>query len=1067
MYGSRLAALVAAGAIVAATVVAAAPPASIPAGTVAGTGPSAPPPAAAAVTGMKPTAPLSAADSAKRLHVKDGYAVDLVAAEPMVLDPVAFNWGPDGKLWVVEMADYPYGADGKMKPAGRVRYLVDTDGDGNYDKSVLFASDLNFPTGVLPWRDGVIVTAAPDVLFLADTDGDGKADRRDVLYTGFTEGNPQIRVNSPTYGLDNWVYLANGLSSKGVVRSTQTGKAVNVSGRDVRIRPDTGDIEAEAGPSQFGRRMDDAGDWFGVHNSFPVRHVVLPERYAKRNRDATLPAALSDVGFSANPKVYPRSEGQKRYGAAFFAQSGRFTSACGIALDRDHLLFAPSGTATSSASVASPPAAAPDGHPPARPPTFGRHEHIFTCEPVHNLVQHNVLKPSGTTFAAERAADEESGEFLASEDPWFRPVFAASAPDGTLWVADMYRFMIEHPDWLPAEGKEDYRPYYRLGVDKGRLWRVRPKGATLPLVPAPLVSTRKPRAADAPTREPSGSAADPRGGHTASDLASALGSSSGTVRDQTQATLVWQNDPDAVPLLSAVCEKQDGNPLARMHALCTLDGLHALTPALVERALADPSPEVRRQALRLAEPMAPGSPAVRAAALKLAGDPDWKVRLQFAFSAGEWDGPDVGAALAAVARTAGDDGYLAAAVMTSAGRHYAALADALLKDSHPSAGLLRDLLAMALARRDRDLSAKLLGPTFAAPLDGSAYPAGQFEAFGRFLDLLAQQKTSVRALADRRPGDALSAELAKADGLFIAARDAANAGGGGSRAGGDAGRRVAAVNLLGRDPAAAAADATLLADLYAPGADAAVQLAAVRSLGRLDRPEVPAVLTGKWADRPAAVRSAAADALIAREPWAAALLERVAEGYVPAADFDAARRQRLVRHASARVRALATQAFGDAAEAGRTKVIEGYRPTLSLAGDVTRGQKVFAQNCATCHKVGTEGADVGPNLASVAGWPPDALLTAILDPSRSAEPRYLGFNCTLDTGEVVYGLVLRETPAGVTMKTLDGQERTVPRRQVKALDCTNRSLMPEGLEQAVDPQAMADLIRFLREQPVR
>src|SRR5882724_10106804 len=118
--------------------------------------------------------PLSPEDSLKKIHVPDGYEIELVAAEPLVLDPVAFDWDERGRLWVVEMADYPLGMDGNGKPGGRVRVLEDTDGDGHYDKSTLFADGLNFPNGILTWRDGAIITSAPNVLFLQDTDGDGK-----------------------------------------------------------------------------------------------------------------------------------------------------------------------------------------------------------------------------------------------------------------------------------------------------------------------------------------------------------------------------------------------------------------------------------------------------------------------------------------------------------------------------------------------------------------------------------------------------------------------------------------------------------------------------------------------------------------------------------------------------------------------------------------------------------------------------------------------------------------------------------------------------------------------------
>ena len=128
-----------------------------------------------------------------------------MVAEPMIVSPVALAFGPDGKLWVIEMTEYPLGKHGTMDPSGRVIYFESTHNDGKYDKATVFAENLNFPNGILPWRKGVIVTAAPDILYLEDTTGSGKADKKEVLYTGFTQGNPQLRINTPTYGLDNWV----------------------------------------------------------------------------------------------------------------------------------------------------------------------------------------------------------------------------------------------------------------------------------------------------------------------------------------------------------------------------------------------------------------------------------------------------------------------------------------------------------------------------------------------------------------------------------------------------------------------------------------------------------------------------------------------------------------------------------------------------------------------------------------------------------------------------------------------------------------------------------------------
>ncbi|HZJ16527.1 MAG TPA: PVC-type heme-binding CxxCH protein, partial [Chthoniobacteraceae bacterium] len=242
------------------------------------------PPVPAADPPAPESAPLSPLDSLKKIHVRNGYAVELVAAEPLTMDPVAIDWDAAGRLWVVEMADYPLGMDGKGKAGGRVRVLEDSDGDGRYDKSTLFADGLSFPTGLLTWRDGVIVTAAPEILFLRDTDNDGKADAREVLVSGLTTGNQQLRANGLRWGLDNWVYCAagghHGEYGVGTKLRTRTGEVL-VGSRDFRFRPDTGALEPESGPSQFGRNRDDWGHWFGTQNSRPLWHYVLADHYLR------------------------------------------------------------------------------------------------------------------------------------------------------------------------------------------------------------------------------------------------------------------------------------------------------------------------------------------------------------------------------------------------------------------------------------------------------------------------------------------------------------------------------------------------------------------------------------------------------------------------------------------------------------------------------------------------------------------------------------------------------------------------------------------------------------------
>ncbi len=245
----------------------------------------------------------SAEASLRSLILRPGFKAELMAAEPLVMDCIDIQWGPDGKAWVVEMADYPLGMSpaGHIgppeplgTPGGRIRFLEDTDGDGRYDKSTVFLEPIAFPSGVMPWRKGVIITAAPETFYAEDSDGDGRADIHRTLFSGFHEGNQQHRVNHPRWGLDNWVYLANG-DSGGAIRSAKTGEVVNIGGRDLRVRPDEGLLDPQTGQTQYGRNRNDWGDWFGCNNSNAGWHYAVADHYLRRNPHVAAPPGRIDV----------------------------------------------------------------------------------------------------------------------------------------------------------------------------------------------------------------------------------------------------------------------------------------------------------------------------------------------------------------------------------------------------------------------------------------------------------------------------------------------------------------------------------------------------------------------------------------------------------------------------------------------------------------------------------------------------------------------------------------------------------------------------------------------------
>ena len=336
----------------------------------------------------------------------------------------------------------------RTPPQGDIALLEDTDADGRMDKRTVFADALTFPNGVMPWRGGVIVTCAPDVLFFKDTDGDGKADEKRVLLTGFaTSGSTQLRVNCPTPGPDGWIYFAAGLSGGDITSPEHPGRPALKMTADVRWNPETGEIENVDGRSQYGMSFDDFGRRFICMNRVPVQHVVLSSKWLARNPHLAFSETVQDCN-ERSVKTGLRGGGD---GVRLFpisanittadSHAGSFSAACAITIWRGGAL--------------------PERYRGG----------AFTCDPTANLVHVDELQPRGATFTAQALL--EGREFLASRDDWHRPVFLAAGPDGALYVADMYRKTIEHPDYLPEEIRK--RTDFESGKEMGRIWRV--KGA--------------------------------------------------------------------------------------------------------------------------------------------------------------------------------------------------------------------------------------------------------------------------------------------------------------------------------------------------------------------------------------------------------------------------------------------------------------------------------------------------------------------------------------------------------------------------------------------------------------
>lgn len=958
--------------------------------------------------------PLSPRAECATFRLPNGFHAELVACEPDVVDPVAMAFDEDGRLYVAEMRGYPNAgvATGTIS-SGRIMRLEDRDGDGYFETATVFADGLRFPTGLMPWRGGLLVANAPDLIYLEDTKGEGKADRRRTLYTGFSLGNIQQLLNSLQWGLDNYVHACAGLEG-GTIRSAEKPDApvVTLRGRGIRFRPSVpGSLEPTSGGGQYGLAQDDLGRWFTATNSQHLRHIVLPDHYLRRNPSLSVGAVTVDIPdheaacqvFRVSPFEAWRVERTARrpnFPPAERVPGGYVTSAC------------------------SPVVYAADAFPPAY------RGNTFVCDPANNLIHRDILAPNGATFTARRA--DEGCEFLAATDNWFRPVHLTLGPDGALYVLDFYREVIETPLSLPDDIKK------RVNLEsrgRGRIWRI------AAVTPAGTVKPHKPALSKA----------------TAKELVARLAAPNLWWRLTAQRLLVERRDHTAVAALKELA-RSPKSAAGRVHALRTLEGLETLDDQLLVEALRDTDPGVREQALQMTDGRLATSAALRAAVVALADDPSVRVRFQLAFTLGEADAPELVAALAKVARRDVGDRWIGMAVLSSTGRSAAAVLDSLASDKDFVTAASAERLDW-LARLARLAGAEATDLELARVLDllpatGEAPEAWQL----RLLDGLGQ---GLRAGARppeqmwEQPPTLLKDAVARARALFDQAATVAA----------DEKRpiheRLAAARLLASGPFPPARKSAPA--LLTPQTPSELQLAAIRMLTPHARPQVAGLLLAPWSAYSPAVRREVTEALFARADRLPHLLDALKSGQVLANQLEPMRLEQLRTHADARLRQQARTLLAGNIASDRQKIVASYRAALDLEANVDRGRQAFRKHCATCHRLENEGRDVGPDLRSaIRDKSGEYLLIAILDPSREVDPRYLNYVVTTKTGQMITGLIASETSSSLTLRRGEGAEDTILRSRIETIEATPKSVMPEGLEMQLSRQDVADVIAYLQ-----
>ncbi len=947
-----------------------------------------------------PQSPVPADETLAHFQLHPDCRIELVACEPDVIDPVHIAFDPDGRLWVVEYSDYPNGPGEGQPGLSRIRVLTDDDGDGRYGDAQVFADKLLFANGLTFWRDGVIVTLEGAVEFMRDTDGDGRADERLELFKGFTPENPQLRANHPTFALDNHIYIANGLRGGDVVAgkdwhqffdqpSTINPEPVSLSGRDFRFDPLTGAYEAVSGMGQFGMSFDDWGNRFICSNRNPCDHVVLQDWYLKRNPSVAVPRVVENVSPAAeNSRIYPIS----RFWTTSNLHAGQFTAACGICIYRGDAL------------------------------TEEFYGNSFVCDPTGNLVHRDVLEPEGATFTSHYG--REGVEFLATKDEWCRPVNLTIGPDGALYVVDMYRAVIEHPQFMPDELKT--RPDLLLGNDRGRIYRIVAKHAS---------------------RSEPGSLQ--MASNSSEELTEALGDANSWRRETAHRLLLERQDESSVELIQTITQ-MSSVPGARASALWLLDGINGLSVDSLSAALNDSNPRVVEQAVKLAELRSREAPQLADEIVAAATKDDARLSFQCVLSLSLFDWNDAWS------------GRLADRIVHHAEDEWVRIAASISHDdpSRLALATMRYLKQPADTPRIRGLSALLESAAKQTAAQSDS------EQVSRILDQLKslpieQQFKCVEALCAgwRLRGMEYSTVAKNISDAHQAAIHDVFAAAAAQSLSPTTGGRSDAVAVLDFAPWEFAAS---LIDVSLDHPEDSVRRQAIEVLARRTDPGIDEALSGQLGGQTPAIRSAVIGAMLRTPTRIQLLLDSIESGDATPREIEPARAEQLRKHADPAIRERALALLVDTTAADRQQVIAAYQPALGRESDPLRGQAVFIKNCQQCHRIGEVGVNVAPDISDSRTKTPAELLTSILDPNRAIDNNYFSYTI-LDLDGVVYtGVIAAETATSVTLKQAEGKEITLLRTDIDELKNNGVSLMPVGLEKDISVEQMADLISFIK-----
>ncbi len=953
-------------------------------------------------------------------QLADDLHIELFTAEPLVKDPVAMEIDEQGDLYIVEMPGYPL----DVERSGRIVRLIDTDADGFPDQRQPFADKLVLPTGIMRWKKGFIVTDAPDVLYLEDTNGDGQADKREVLLTGFALSNPQHNLNTPLYGLDNWIYLAHEYFI-----TTQTYKDVfgdegseihfpdkpeavqlpaNANDLSVRFRPEQHEAELLSSNTQYGHTFNPWGHYFQTSNANHLYHEVIQAPYLARKPHLLVADAMQ-----------------------YLPDYGRGVEVFAITKNPEHQLLTDVGTITSACGIHW-----------YTGGTFPQQydKVIFTCEPTHNLIHADRLSPKGASFTASRLWDEQ--EFLASTDAWFRPVQTYIGPDGALYVLDYYRQIIEHPEWMDESSNQSGQLYN--GTERGRIYRIAPKDAIAVSWLQNLDISKQ----------------------TTETLVQLLAHPNSWQRRTAQRLLVDQKDSTAIPYLQKLATQND-QPLGQLHALWTLEGLSASQGDLLRQALQAPHAGLRENAIKLIELHLPKHPEWADWLYPLAADSDARVRFQLLCTLGDIDTPEARQQANAILQKDMADDWVHLAALSSPFVDEAALLAATIPQLNAASkagepellGALAAATCMEKPQQIEPLIAKAteLNPATAwwrtALLQGilRAVPALRQNVFSdESRRLLAEGLLDDEALVRQARLQLLKQIDLPSTFAVVQPRQTDSPE-----------QKADALRLTAL--AKAEDNRELFQSLLQPTEPIIVQKAAIGGLGRDTTTAGCSFLISKWEQLTPELRDIAIDQLLQNSQRMHLLLNAVTAGDIDPGTIGWRRTVRLMNNDDPAVKQHAREVLAQQNE-DREQVVADYLPALNMPGTIAEGAAVFGQHCATCHTYkGEKGIAYGPDLASIRNRTAASILTDILIPNRAIADGYELWLVEQQNGTTLSGIITSETATTLTLRDATGKDTVVPRSSITSLKALPASGMPDGLEQQLSPADMAHLLAFIRQ----